>query len=90
MIRKYKTHWGVIMPRGGGVKRFETEAAAKQFVLLCTLFEDVEWPSDVAEDRSYEAPTVTPVEDEEVTHATSGEDEEAHVSPAAVPEDYLL
>jgi len=77
MIRKYKTHGGVILPRGGGVKRFETETAAKQFVLACTLFEDVEWPSDVAEDIPYEAPTVTPVEDEAITHKTSGEDEEA-------------
>lgn len=72
MIRKYRDYWGVILPRGGGVKRFDTEKAARQFVLACALFEDVweEAPelSDDAEGSSYEAPTVTPKPEDEAPH----------------------
>jgi len=76
MIRKYKTHWGVILPRGGGVKRFKTEKEAKQFMLACGLFEDV-WPSDDAEDIEEPQPIVTNKDDKEIAHDASGEDEEA-------------
>ena len=54
MIRKYRDHYGVILPRGGGVRRFETEKDARAFVLASTLFEDVEWPSDEPEDAGYD------------------------------------
>jgi len=76
MIRKYKTHWGVILPRGGGVKRFKTEKEAKQFMLACGLFEDV-WPSDDTEDIEEPQPIVTNKDDKEIAHDASGEDEEA-------------
>jgi len=76
MIRKYKTHWGVILPRGGGVKRFKTEKEAKQFMLACGLFEDV-WPSDDVEDIEEPQPIVTNKDDKEIAHDASGEDEEA-------------
>ena len=80
MIRKYKTHWGVIMPRGGGVKRFKTEKEAKQFMLACGLFEDV-LPSDETPDESpvtsYDEYGVIGIEHEQEAHDASGEDEEA-------------
>jgi hypothetical protein len=66
MIRKYKNDWGVILPRGGGVKRFETEKAAKQFMLACGLFEDV-WPSDEPEDAGYDEYVTVGIEHEEVS-----------------------
>jgi len=66
MIRKNKHDWGVILPRGGGVKRFETEKAAKQFMLACGLFEDV-WPSDEPEDAGYDEYVTVGIEHEEVS-----------------------
>jgi len=76
MIRKYKDTYGVILPRGGGVKRFKTEKEAKQFMLACGLFEDV-WPSDDVEDIEEPQPIVTNKDDKEIAHDASGEDEEA-------------
>lgn len=63
MIRKYKNDWGVILPRGGGIKRFETEKAAKQFMLACGLFEDV-WP-DEPQATEAEEPAVAPTPEDE-------------------------
>jgi len=63
MIRKYKNYWGVILPRGGGVKRFKTEKAAKQFMLACGLFEDV-WP-DEPQTAEAEEPAVAPTPEDE-------------------------
>lgn len=77
MIRYYKKEncWGVILPRGGGVKRFDSEKAAKHFVLACALFEDVweETPelSDVAGDVEAVEPTVTPAPEDKASYKTS-------------------
>lgn len=72
MIRKYKNYWGVILPRGGGVKRFDSENAAAQFVLACALFEDVwqEEPelSDDTEDVEAAEPEVTPALEDNASH----------------------
>ena len=76
MIRKYKNSWGVILPRGGGVCRFKTEADARAFVLVSTLFEDV-WPSDDAEDIEDEQPMVTPMPEDEVAQNAPEEQTEA-------------
>jgi hypothetical protein len=87
MIRKYKDCWGVILPRGGGVKRFDSEKAAKQFVLACALFEDVwqEEPqlSDDARDVEAAEPEVTHAPEDETSHDAI----DVHVSYAIIPQD---
>lgn len=72
MIRYYKKKdvYGVILPRGGGIKFFEDEKSAKQFVLACGLFEDV-WPQDEPEAIEEPEPTVAPTPEEETTHTTT-------------------
>lgn len=77
-IRYYKgkNTYGVILPRGGGVKFFEDEKSAKQFMLACGLFEDV-WPQDDAEDIETEEPTVTHGDEDEVAEEAPEEQTEA-------------